>query len=262
MTSQEHEPRLGSECFWCPHCDAVAHQDWFSLFLKPENATGVLVLTLETLMLAKGNESDQFLQHLKDNVLAYEYQEHPRNLKVKLLNLHVSRCDNCKGFTVWVRDRLVFPIKVEEAPPDIVEVDFEEVANDVQGTVENVQESDEHVQTNAEDGEEASEDFEEAAAILNKFPRGAAALTRVCIQNMMPLLEQTGKNLDENISSLVRKGLEVEIQQAMDVLQVVRKSPLQTTEFDLTEENETAKQFFNSLERILKRRMLKKPGEK
>jgi hypothetical protein len=79
---------------------------------------------------------------------------------------------------------------------------------------------------------------------------------------MMPLLEQTGKNLDENISSLVRKGLEVEIQQAMDVLQVVRKSPLQTTEFDLKEENETAKKFFNSLERILERRMLKKPGEK
>jgi hypothetical protein len=65
-----------------------------------------------------------------------------------------------------------------------------------------------------------SEDFEEAAAILNKFPRGAAALTRVCIQHMMPLLKENAKNLDENISSLVRKGLEVEIQQAMDVLQV------------------------------------------
>src|SRR6202035_1526522 len=203
--------------------------------------------TLEALMLAKGSESDHFLQHLKNNVLAYEYQEQPRNLKVKLLNLHVSRCDNCKGFTVWVRDRLVFPIKVEEAPPDIVEVDFEEVANDVQGTVENVQESDEHVQTNAEDGEEASEDFEEAAAILNKFPRGAAALTRVCIQNMMPLLEQTGKNLDENISSLVRKGLEVEIQQAMDVLQVIRRNPGQESHVDLRDETAIATRMFESL---------------
>jgi hypothetical protein len=135
----------------------------------------------------------------------------------------------------------------DEPAEIVVEGEFEEV--------------EEHVEEDGED-EEVSEDFEEAAAILNKFPRGAAALTRVCIQNMMPLLEQTGKNLDENISSLVRKGLEVEIQQAMDVLQVVRKSPLQTTDFDLKEENETAKQFFNSLERILERRMLKKPGEK
>src|ERR1700724_2840960 len=176
MSSDSIEPQLGAESFSCPHCNAVAHQDWFSLFLKPENATDVVVLTLETLMLAKGNESDQFLQHLKDNVLAHEYQEHPRNLKVKLLNLHVSRCYNCKGFTVWVRDRLVFPVRGDE-PPDFVEVDFEEVAEDVQH-------DDEHVQNNAEDVEEVSEDFEEAAAILNKYPRAAAALIRICIQNM------------------------------------------------------------------------------
>ena len=86
MNSQNMEPQLGAESFSCPHCNAVAHQDWYSLFLKPENATDVVVLTLEALMLAKGNESDQFLQRLKDNVMAYEYQEHPRNLKVKLLN--------------------------------------------------------------------------------------------------------------------------------------------------------------------------------
>src|SRR6202045_3731173 len=119
--------------------------------------------------------SDQFLQHLKDNVLAYEYQEHPRNLKVKLLNLHVSRCYNCKGFTVWVRDRLVFPARVEEAPK-IVEVDFREVEGDVQESAEQVQHDDEHGREPAEDVQEYSEDFEQAATILNKSPRAAAAL--------------------------------------------------------------------------------------
>src|ERR1700737_3911530 len=245
MSSDSIEPQLGAESFSCPHCHALAHQEGYSLFLKQENATDVVVLTLEGLMLAKGNESDQFLQHLKDNVLAYEYQEHPQNLKVKLLNLHVSRCYNCKGFTVWVRDRLVFPVRGDE-PPDVVEVDFEEVAEDVQETAED---------------EEASEAFEEAAAILSKFPRGAAALTRVCIQNMMPLLKENAKNLDENISSLVRKGLEVEIQQAMDVPQEVHKNPSQTTEVDLKEENEEAKIFLTSLRQILKRRMLKNHDE-
>ena len=145
MNSQDMEPQFGAESFSCPHCNAVAHQDWYSLFLKPENATDVVVLTLEALMLAKGNESDQFLQRLKDNVLAYEYQEHPRNLKVKLLNLHVSRCYNCKGFTVWVRDRLVFPIRGDELP-EIVEVDFREIAEDVQAPAEDVQHSEEDVQ--------------------------------------------------------------------------------------------------------------------
>jgi hypothetical protein len=106
---------LGPSLSRVPIAMPVAHQDWYSLFLKQENATDVVVLTLEALMLAKGNESDQFLQHLKDNVLAYEYQEHSRTLKVKLLNFHVSRCYNCKGFTVWVRDRLVFPVRGETA---------------------------------------------------------------------------------------------------------------------------------------------------
>jgi hypothetical protein len=229
--------------------------------LKPENATEVVVLTLEALMLAKGSESDQFVQRLKDNVLAYEYQEHPRNLKVKLLNLHVSRCYNCKGFTVWVRDRLVFPIKGNE-PLDIIEADFRQVEEDVQELEDNVPESDEHVEASVEEVEEASEDFEEAAAILNKSPRGAAALIRICIQNMMPLMKETGKNLDENISSLVRKGLEVEIQQAMDVLQVIRRNPGQESDVDLRDETAIATRMLESLKEILERRMLKNREEK
>jgi hypothetical protein len=251
MSSQEDEPKLGAESFSCPHCNAVAHHDWFSLFLKPENATDVVVLTLEALMLAKGNEADQFLHHLKDNVLAYEYQEHPRNLKVKLLNLHVSRCYNCKGFTVWVRDQLVFPVRrVEPRANIVVEGEFEEAVVDVQAPAENIQQSDEQVQ------DEASEDFEEAAAFLNKSPGAAAALIRVCIQKMMPLLKQTGKNLDENIALLVRKGLEVEIRQATDVLQVIRKNPAQESHVDLRDETAIA----TALKEIVERRMLKDPS--
>ena len=240
MSSDSIEPQLGAESFSCPHCHALAHQEWYSLFLKQENATDVVVLTLEALMLAKGNESDQFLQHLKDSVLAYEYQEHPQNLKVKLLNLHVSRCYNCKGFTVWMRDRLVFPVRGDE-PPDVVEVDFEEVAEDVQETAED---------------EEVSEDFEEAAAILNKFPRGATALMRVCIQKLVPLLKQDGNYLNDYISSLVRKALEVEIQQSMEVLQVLRKDPGQPSKLETQEDKEMALRFVDSLKAILERRML------
>jgi hypothetical protein len=122
--------------------------------------------------------------------------------------------------------------------------------------------SDEHVQASVEEVEEASEDFEEAAAILNKSPRGAAALIRICIQNMMPLMKETGKNLDENISSLVRKGLEVQIQQAMDVLQVIRRNPGQESDVDLRGETAIATRMLESLKEILERRMLKNCEEK
>ena len=41
---------------------------------------------------------------------------------------------------------------------------------------------------------------------------------RVCIQKLVPLLKQDGNYLNDYISSLVRKALEVEIQQSMEVL--------------------------------------------
>ena len=131
----------------------------------------------------------------------------------------------------------------------------------MQESAEQVQHDDEHGQEPAEDVQEFSEDFEQAATILNKSPRAAAALIRVCIQKMMPLLKNTGKNLDENISSLVGKGLEVEIRQAMDVLQVIRKNPVQENHIDLRAETAMATRMFESLKEILERRMLKNPDE-
>ena len=78
---------------------------------------------------------------------------------------------------------------------------------------------------------------------------------------MMPLLKQTGKNLDENISSLLRRGLEVQIQQAMDVLQVFRRNPGQESHVDLRDETDIATRMFESLKEILERRMLKNPNQ-
>jgi hypothetical protein len=236
MTSQEIELKLGAESFSCPYCNDVAHHDWFSLFLKPENATEVVVLTLEAAMLANNEEGVELIERLKDNALTYEYQESPRTLKVKLVNLYVSRCYSCKGFAIWVRDRLVFPIR-EKEPPDIIEGDFKEV---IKGDFKEIEE------------DKTADDFQEATTIFNRFPKEAMALIRVCIRKMMPLLEQSGKNLDDNISSLVGKGLEVEIQQSMDLRQVLRQNPLKPSQFD-EEGSETVTRMAASLKEILKR---------
>ena len=111
MSSQEDEPKLGAESFSCPHCNAVAHQDWFSLFLKPENATDVVVLipgNVTVSMLVQGEserddikEADQFVERLRKNELTYVYQKHSQSIKVKMANLHVSGCHSCNGFALW-----------------------------------------------------------------------------------------------------------------------------------------------------------------
>ncbi|HEY7244156.1 MAG TPA: DUF4145 domain-containing protein [Xanthobacteraceae bacterium] len=229
MTLHAVEPKLGADTFSCPHCDTAAHQDWYSLFLKPENDADVVVVAPEAITTASMalhskpdeiKEIDQFVERLKKNELTFEYQKHSQSLKVKMANLHLSSCHSCNGFAIWVGQRLVFPYWVEKIP------------------------------------EIAEQDLDEAAAVLNKSPAGAAALMRICIQKLMPLLKENGKRLDENISSLVRKGLEVEIQQAMEVLQVLRDEPVQLTNLESKEEQETALRFFDSLKAVLERRML------
>ena len=83
---------------------------------------------------------------------------------------------------------------------------------------------------------------------------------RVCIQQLVPLLKLDGSNLNDYMSSLVRKGLEAEIQQSMEVLEVLRSNPARLTNLlDSREDKETALRLFDSLKTILERRIL--PGE-
>jgi hypothetical protein len=204
MNCHDVEPQLGAESFSCPHCNAVAHQHWYSLFLKRESAAEVRVLTPEAVALptlAPGKserheipEMEQLVERLQKNVLTYVYQKIPQSSKVKLANLHVSHCHDCNGFALWVGGRLVFPINVDKMSAPLAE-----------------------------------EDFEEAAAILDKSPRGAAALMRVCVQKFLPLLNDNGMDRTDYNTALMRKGLEVEIQQAMELLQVLRSDPVQLT---------------------------------
>jgi hypothetical protein len=225
--SEYIEPQLGAESFSCPHCNTVAHHDWYSLFLRPENTAEVRVLTPAAVTVSKlrqgdgkrddVKENEQFFERLKKNELTYEYQKHPQPLKVKMANLHVSNCHSCNGFSLWVGGLLVFPTRIDKTP------------------------------------EFVEEDLEEAAAILNKFPRGATALLRLCIQKLVPLLKANDNELNDHISSLVRKVLEMEMQQAMEVLQVLQSAQLNPLESQA--DKETALRFLDSLKEVLERRM-------
>ena len=228
MDSQDVEPQLGAEPFSCPHCNAVAHQDWFSVFLKPESATDAVVLTPEAAITLTERDDDddrqrgeQLLERLKKNDLTYHYEKYPQNVKVKMVNLHLSSCYNCNGFSVWVRDRLVFPFRVAERP-DLV-----------------------------------ATDFEEAATILDKSPRGAAALIYLCIQTLMPLVKENGRHLDDEIASLLSKGLQVEIEEAMDALRTLGNNGAHSGQIDLKEDKATTTRIVALLKMIVERRTLK-----
>nr|WP_295670041.1 DUF4145 domain-containing protein [Sphingomonas sp.] len=111
-----------------------------------------------------------------------------------LYNVNLSRCYNCNDLALWIGQRLVYPDRLDIVPP------------------------------NEDMPEEAKRDYREAAAIVDRSPRGAAALLRLVIQRICLDLGGTGKSINDDVALLVKKGLDAKIQQALDIVRVVGNS--------------------------------------
>jgi hypothetical protein len=132
-----------------------------------------------------------------------------------MVNLTLSQCHSCKGFTVWIKDGIMFPShEVAIFPHDDMPADVKP-------------------------------DFIEAVEIVNKSPRSAAALLRLAIQKLMPHLEEDGDNLNASIGNLVKKGLDKKVQQALDVVRVTGNNAVHPGELDLRDDAVTAMQLFS-----------------
>lgn len=124
--------------------------------------------------------------------------------------IHVGWCTRCHQDTIWVFENLVYP-EARQAPapnPDLPD--------------------------------EIKADYEEAAAIIGKSARGAAALLRLCIQKLCRHLGESGKNINNDIASLVRKGLNPTIQKSLDIVRVIGNEAVHPGTIDLKDDPETS----------------------
>lgn len=216
MNIKRIPPSIKETAFDCPYCGALTTQHWFELHAKCLNQEHRVPRVLDDAKLAEDVRQSKELEegqrkHLLERIrkitsgfVGIERNEQGAYFIYNFVdNLFLSECFNCKKVAVWVHRNLVFPaLRVGPEP-------------------------------NTDLPEDIVRDFEEARTILNYSPRGAAALLRLSIQKLCAFLGEKGKNIDDDIASLVSKGLHPLVQKSLDVVRVIGNEAVHPGVIDL-----------------------------
>ncbi len=145
-----------------------------------------------------------------------------------IVGVSFADCTHCRNRSIWVGGKLIYPASSLAPPP------------------------------NPDLPEEIFDDYEEASRIVGDSPRGAAALLRLCVQKLCKHLGEPGKNINADIASLVKKGLNPIVQKSLDVVRVVGNEAVHPGTIDLNDEPDTAIALFN-LVNIITEAMITQP---
>lgn len=109
---------------------------------------------------------------------------------------------------------------------------------------------------------ELKRDYEEARNVVSVSPRSAAALLRLLIEKLTDhiLGDEKGKDLNDNISNLVKKGLPSRIQESLDILRVIGNNVLHAGQIDIKDDQSTALKLFD-LVNLITDYMITKQGQ-
>jgi hypothetical protein len=217
-------PSIDLVSFNCPHsaCGALAKQFWFSAYVEPmKKDTTPLILDADKVIglnlahVKEAAERDRLKSWAARMATGRPFIESERtNVDCILNNVSVSQCYSCNDISIWIYDRMVYPVRGEAPLPNL------DLPEDIRA------------------------DYDEASTILDLSPRGAAALLRLSIQKLCAHLGEPGKDINKDIGSLVKKGLDPRVQKALDVVRVIGNESVHPGQIDLRDDRSTAEKLF------------------
>lgn len=141
-----------------------------------------------------------------------------------------TKCQHCSSIALWNGDNMIYPKITIAAPPN------SDLSADVQA------------------------DYREAASVLAESPRAAAALLRLALQKLCVQLGEKGGNINDDIKSMVGKGLNPLVQKSLDALRITGNNAVHPGEIDLSEEPQRVIKLFDLINFIASK-MITEPKE-
>lgn len=131
----------------------------------------------------------------------------------------IAICEHCKNYSIWFKETdshgiQFYPTSTIVEPPN-------EDLNDVIKRL-----------------------YNEAAEIKDKSPRAAAALLRLALQELCKQLGGSGKNINDDITELVKKGLTPHVQKALDSVRIVGNNAVHPGQIDFDDNQEIVNALF------------------
>lgn len=125
-------------------------------------------------------------------------------------HLSISKCVACDEIHIWLDEKMIYPLisgipmPNEDMPQNVKEI------------------------------------YMEARDVYPYSKRATAALLRLAVQVLCKELGEKGKNINDDIGELVKKGLSVQIQQALDSIRVIGNNAVHPGEITLEEHEDVA----------------------
>ncbi|SDF93422.1 protein of unknown function [Methanolobus vulcani] len=155
-----------------------------------------------------------------------------RKGKFNIQDTKICVCQRCLEHSLWIKMKMVYPISSSAPLPT------------------------------SQMPEDVKAEFEEARRVLEISPRSACALLRLSIQKLMPYIGGSGKNINNDIKTLVDSGIPKDIQQSLDCVRVIGNESVHPGTMDLRDDLEMAQDLFHLVNRIVEYTMSSSVHEK